>query len=146
MEDPFAFQSENLAHSGVTRGCSDEAEYCTYNDRRIHNGFTRSSIQRPYTSSFRNLFNSPVRHRNQFFHGSTRDPKLVTGVSGYVHSASSQKQDGGIIAIFDGSADKKDDDGSCSFKPPEQPEAIRTQKKLCNAVKKLSGVRNVGTR
>lgn len=92
MEDPFAFQSENSAHSGVTRGCSDEAEYCTYNDRRIHNGFTRSSIQRPYTSSFRNLFNSPVRHRNQFFHGSTRDPKLVTGVSGYVHSASSLKQ------------------------------------------------------
>jgi len=92
MEDPFAFQAENSAHSGVTCGCSDEAEYCTQNDRRFHNGFPGNSIQRPYSSPFRTLFNSPVHHRNQLFRRSTRGSNLATGGSDYVHSVSSQKR------------------------------------------------------
>jgi hypothetical protein len=88
MEDPFAFQSENSAHSVVTRRCSDETKYCTQNDKHFHNGFPGNSIQRTY-SPFRNLINSPMHHINQLFRKSSRNLKLATSGSDYVQSVSS---------------------------------------------------------
>jgi hypothetical protein len=91
MEDPFAFQSENSAHSAVTYRCSDETKYCTQNDKHFHNGFRGNSIQRTY-SPFINLINSPMHHRNQLFGKNSRSLKFATSGSDYVQSVSSQNR------------------------------------------------------
>jgi hypothetical protein len=62
---------------------------------------------------------------------------LVPPLAHWCNQTIAYDLDGGIIAIFDGISEEKEDNGCYNFKPPMEAEAIKLQRKLCKVANEV---------